>query len=168
MAKNMFAGIEDTEREGAQKGEWFRDGDYIVEVQKFLAFESENPDTEGDPIVIVEGKILEVVNDLGNSNQAGRTTSWFNSPTRNSKGKLSQKGEYAMGRIKNFAAAALGGVPDEAITADVVLGLTAADAKAGVGPGEALAGIRLLAIARTKTSKKSGKDFTTVTWQPIE
>lgn len=166
---NMFAGIEETDREGGsyEKREWFQDGVYVVQVDSFQARESTHPDREGQGICIFEGTILEVVTDTGDSNPVDEKVVWFNTLERNAKGNLTTNGDRAMGRIKNFAAAALGGVPDTDITAAIVLGLTEADADNQIAPGEALKGIRLIATAKTHVGKKSGKAFTTVTWQPL-
>ena len=37
---NFFAGIEKTEREGASRGKYFTDGEYLVEIQSFTARKS--------------------------------------------------------------------------------------------------------------------------------
>lgn len=166
---NMFEGIEETDREGGsyEKREWFQDGVYVVQVDSFQARESTHPDREGQGMVIFEGQILEVLTAFGDSNPQDEKVVWFNTLERNAKSKLTNNGKRAMGRVKNFAAAALGGVEDSEITAAIVLGLTEADADNQIAPGEALKGIRLIATAKTKIGDKSGKPFTTVTWQPL-
>jgi len=165
--KNFFSGIEATEREGSNKGSWFSDGTYLVELSKFMARESSHPDREGQHIAIVEATVLEVHRSTEVSNNPGSKVAWFNVLERNNKGKLTTKGERAMGRIKNFAAAALGGVDDGAITSGVVGGLTEAVPEDSIGEGEALKGIKLLADVVTNTSQKTGKSFTNVTWAAV-
>jgi hypothetical protein len=165
---DFFSGIENTKQEGASKGQWFRDGDYLVEIQSFTARASEHPDRKGQGVAIVECNVLEVLRDAGEGNPSGTKVAWFNVLERAFDGNLTAKGERAMGRIKNFASAALGlSAGDEsAITANTVGKLTQANPKAKppYGEGEALKGLRLRAEVNTRTSQKTGKAFTNVVW----
>ena len=164
---NFFAGIEKTEREGANKGNYFADGDYLVEVQSFTARKSTNPKNEGQVVAVVEATVVEVLRATPSSNSVGSKLAWINILERNAREALTPKGERNMGRIKNFAAAALGGVDDDAITAPVVGGLTEAIPDENIGEGEALKGVRLRAEAVTNTSKSTGKAFTNVVWEHV-
>lgn len=165
---NFFSGIEKTKREGANKGQYFTDGDYLVEIQSFTARKSTNPSSgnKGQAIAVVEATILEVLRETPSSNAVGSKIAWINVLERDLEGDLTPKGERNMGRIKNFAAAALGGVGDEDITAEVVGGLTEASPADNVGEGEALKGIRLRAEAVTNVGK-TGKPFTNVVWEAV-
>jgi hypothetical protein len=150
---DFFSGIENTKQEGASKGQWFA---------------SEHPDRKGQGVAIVECNVLEVLRDAGEGNPSGTKVAWFNVLERAFDGNLTAKGERAMGRIKNFASAALGlSAGDEsAITANTVGKLTQANPKAKppYGEGEALKGLRLRAEVNTRTSQKTGKAFTNVVW----
>ena len=164
---NFFAGIEKTEREGANKGQYFSDGDYLVEIQSFTARKSTNPKNKGQVVAVVAATVVEVLRATPSSNAVGSKLAWINILERDIEGDLTQKGERNMGRIKNFAAAALGGVEDEAITAAVVGGLTEAIPSENIGEGEALKGVRLRAEAVTNVGKSSGKAFTNVVWETV-
>lgn len=175
MSDNMFAGIEDIEVE--EKRKYFQDGTYLVQVDKFVAFESTNPDHEGRPQTATEFTILEVLDEQEGSNKVGEEIVWHNHLDRNHKNQLTSKAKQNLSRLKAFAAAALGGVALEDVTAGMILGLTEADEcpedatkaeqkafEPEFGPGEALVGTKLVVEYHLKTAK-SGAFWPVFSWQ---
>lgn len=164
MSDNMFAGIEDIEVE-VKRG-YFQDGTYLVQVDKFVAFESTNPDHEGRPQTATEFTILEVLDEKDGSNKVGDEIVWHNHLDRNRKNELTSKAKQNLSRLKAFAAAALGGVALEDVTAGMILGLTEGDDgdEPEYGPGEALVGTKLVVEYHLKTAK-SGAFWPVFSWQ---
>jgi hypothetical protein len=157
----FFGGIDKVKREGAGRVPWLsKDGVYLYEVDKFIVKASEHPDREGQPTYIVEGSITQVIRGSEDSHKAGESRSWIQNGELNRAGNLTQKGERALGRVKNFIAAVLGGVEDADIDEEVCEGVAE-------GGGEAIKGLKLVCNVITTVSKKTGKSFTNVTWDAL-
>ena len=135
--------------------------------------EARNKRADGQPIAIVEGYVIEVLNGHDGSNIEGDKVTWFNDLSRKpgadgEVGPLTDRGERGLSRIKTFIAELLGGdeagVKDGDITEEVceqlfgsIEGYT----------GEETKGVRLVAEAKTTVSNTSGKPFTNVYWRAL-
>tara|TARA_Y100000361_G_scaffold154111_1_gene178195 strand:- start:338 stop:841 length:504 start_codon:yes stop_codon:yes gene_type:complete len=163
----FFTGVSGVARSRTNsRGKFFKDGKYLVEINKLQAF---NKRDTGQPMAIVEGYIVEVLNEVPNtSNTEGEKVSWFNSLSRKPDGDLTQEGQRGMSRIKAFIAELLGGdsegVKDNDITEEVCEQLFGA--LEGF-TGEETKGVRLIAEARTTVSTTSNKPFTNVYWSAV-
>lgn len=162
----FFTGVSGVERtRTSNKGEYFQDGKYLVEINKL---EAKNKRDDGQPIAIVEGYVVEVLHSTGNSNREGDKVAWFNDLGRKPDGELTDSGKRGMSRLKSFIAELLGGdaegVTDAHITEEVCEQLFGA---ADGFTGEETKGVRLIAEAKTTVSAKSGKPFTNVYWRTI-
>ena len=160
----FFTGVSGVQRnQSNSKGEYFQDGKYLVEINKL---EARNKRADGQPIAIVEGYVIEVLNDTGKSNTTGDKVTWFNDLSRRPDGEFTDMGKRGMGRIKTFIAELLGGdsagVKDGDITEEVCEQLFGA---VEGYTGEETKGVRLVAEARTTVSNTSGKPFTNVYWR---
>lgn len=169
---NLFAGIEDVERDNGDGGgtDTFlgKDGDYVLEVDKFVAFTSQSPSRKGQLTVVMEATVMEVLSGGDDSHRKGQRVKVIECCDRNRDDSFTPKGGHAMARVKAMSAALLGEngecAPDEAITADVIGELTAE-------PGEALKGARVVAKVSTRhwTDKNTGKpkSWTNKSWSPL-
>jgi hypothetical protein len=160
----FFTGVSGVARNQTNsKGEYFQDGKYLVEINKL---EARNKRADGQPIAIVEGYIVEVLNSTGHSNIEGDKVTWFNDLGRKPDGGFTDGGKRGMARLKTFIAELLGGdnagVDDSDITEEVCEQLFGA---AEGFTGEETKGVRLVAEAKTTVSNKSGKPFTNVYWR---
>lgn len=164
--KNLFAGIEEVDRDEPNGGGNYlsKDGDYVLEIEKFQARESKNPNSEGQTIVILEGTVIEVTRNVeGVSHKVGERLAVIEKPERTFTGKLTTKGAYAMGRIKSMAAAILGEngepAPDSAITAEALGALAGGD-------GETLKGTRVCCSV-TSRAREGKAPWISKTWAPL-
>jgi len=160
----FFTGVNGVERQKTNsQGEYFQDGKYLVEISKL---EARNKRADGQPIAIVEGYVLEVLNSTGRSNPEGTKVTWFNDLGRKPDGEFTDGGKRGMSRLKTFIAELLGGdtagVTDADITEEVCEQLFGA---ADGFTGEETKGVKLIAEAKTTVSSKSGKPFTNVYWR---
>ena len=163
----FFTGVSGVERQKTKsKGEYFQDGKYLVEINKL---EARNKRANGQPIAIVEGYIVEVLNATGHSNTEGDKVAWFNDLSRKPDGDLTDIGYRGMSRLKTFIAELLGGdangVTDKDITEEVCEQLFGA---AEGFTGEETKGVRLVAEAKTTVSSSTNKPFTNVYWRSVE
>ena len=113
---------------------------------------------DGQPGLIIESKIEEVLRETPESNTVGQKTVTMYKLARMPDGNLTQTGEINLERVKGFFAQALGGVEDAHVTEEIVGKLTA-------GAGDALKGVQLQADVKTKVSSKTGTPFTHVYWR---
>jgi len=162
----FFTGVSGVARNQTNsKGEYFQDGKYLVEINKL---EARNKRADGQPIAIVEGYVIEVLNNTGTSNVEGDKVAWFNDIGRKPDGEFTDGGKRGIARLKTFIAELLGGdnagVDDADITEEVCEQLFGA---AEGFTGEETKGVRLVAEAKTTVSSKSGKPFTNVYWRAI-
>ncbi len=159
----FFTGVSGITRDNSgAKSDWFRDGKYLVEINKL---EARNKRADGQPIAIVEAYIVEVLVGTNSSNAEGDKVAWFNDLSRKPDNELTESGARGLKRIKTFIAELLGGdskgVKDEDITEEVCDQLFGA---ADGYTGEETKGVRMVAEARTKVSSSSNKPFTSVYW----
>lgn len=155
MGKNLFAGIGAVSTEDERLAYWGKagadgargkdDGKYLVSLDKFTAFESEHPDTEGQPTFVTEVTIEEVLESNPDSPEAGERRSFIQIPAYKPNGSLTEKGARAMGRVKIVAAAILN-VEDPASVNAEMCGTVAE------GDGTGLAGTKLIVTVATKPS----------------
>lgn len=123
---------------------YFQEGVYEYTVSKFFHKKSQR---NNDDLVIIEGKITNVLTKFGNSNLPNQTVSQV----------INLKhGDLALRDVKGFVAAAAG-LSAEEVTAEVCQ-------KAVSGDGSNFKGTVVVATAQSTTTK-SGKPFTKVTWQ---
>lgn len=169
---NYFAGIEDEQDPGYEVSEFLSVGDYLIEITRFVTFESRNPKNAGVPMAVIEGRVLEVLSTNDGATPAGSLMKQIEKLPQGQGGAMARG--YALRRVKNFVGAALGDVPDDAITADVVFELTLSSAEmakrhpemgdVGVyGEGEALAGTVLLARVRQAKNRRTGEVYDNLT-----
>lgn len=160
----IFSGIKDAKTAGAGSNPTFTDGTYLLQVDKFSAWESKNPKNKGQGMVCVEGTVLETLRDTTDpqgrpSLKPGVRGSWIRMLERGPNGSLTQKGEMNMERVKGFVAAAMGLDPADApIDESVCEALTEGD-------GESIKGIRLVADFQSGESKNGAK-FQNATFTP--
>ena len=151
---SIFDGIKDAPMPNS--GIYFRDGTYLVEVNACRSGMSRKPG-EG-AYTVVEGTILEVLVEYEGSNQVGERANWI---------VKMKHGETSLSNIKGFIAAGASSEAGEDIDpeiidsemADTVFGNTEE------ADEEAMAGVRMIAIANTVKTKKDN-DFTKVVWLP--
>lgn len=142
MSDSIFNGIEDVQSRGSSN--YFKDGRYLVEVQKFTKGNSQRG--EG-AYTVAEFSVLETLVDQGESNKPGEVLSWV---------VMMKHGASALSNIKNFLAA---------VTHTSEQQITVANAdKAVEGDGTALAGMRVLCQANTIPTTRGGK-FTKVNFE---
>ena len=157
----VFDGIEDVKKdEGDSSRPFITEGTYILELERSISKKGTNPakDSFEEDIVITEFTVLEVLRSVeGVSLKAGEQCVDIKVLFRK-RDVLTDQGKRNMGRVKAIYGAALGGVPDEAVTA-------AACGKIVEGAGTLLAGTRVkCAAVRGKPSKTNGKVYTNLTW----
>jgi len=160
----FFTGVSGVEvNQSSNKGEYIQDGEYLIEINKL---EARHKRTDGQPIAIVEGYVVEVLRGSASSNKEGDKVAWFNDLGRKPDGELTDSGKRGMSRLKTFIAELLGGntegVQDSDITEEVCEQLFGA---ADGYTGEETKGVKLVASAKTTVSSKSGKPFTNVYWR---
>lgn len=151
--KSLFSGIEDVQQEEARNPFFKLDGQYVCCIEKTVAKESNHPDREGQPMFIVEVTIVDATE---GGHAVGSRMAWIQGAEMTARGTLTTKGKRALGRVKNFCAAALGGVPDSVVTVEACEELFAND-------GEAIKGLEVKAIVSTGAS-----GYTGVTWSAGE
>lgn len=159
----FFSGVSGVEQNKfSSNGDYFQDGKYLVQINKL---EARNKRATGQPMAIVEGYVVEVLNSTGNSNTEGAKVTWFNDLSRKPDGDLTEVGKRGMSRVKTFIAELLGGdtqgVKDGDITEEVCEQLFGATEGF---TGEETKGSMLVAEAKTTVSSKTGKPFTNVYW----
>ncbi len=162
----FFSGVNGVSRNRTNsKGSYFKDGKYLVEIHKL---EARNKRDSGQPIAIVEGYIVEVLNGNHNSNAEGEKVAWFNDLSRKPNEELTDIGKRGMSRVKTFIAELLGGdaqgVTDDDITEEVCEQLFGAIEGY---TGEETKGVRLVAEAKTTVSSNTNKPFTNVYWRAV-
>ncbi len=160
----FFTGVSEVARnQSNSKGSYFQDGKYLVEISKL---EARNKRADGQPVAIVEGYIVEVLNETGRSNVAGDKVAWFNDLGRRPDGEFTDGGKRGMSRLKTFIAELLGGDAEGVTDADITEEVCEQLFGAAEGfTGEETKGVRLVAEAKTTVSAKSGKPFTNVYWR---
>lgn len=160
----FFTGVKKVERQKSKsKGEYFQDGEYIVQINKL---EARNKRDNGQPIAIVEGYVMEVLHSTGSSNSEGDKVAWFNDLGRKPDGEFTDGGKRGMSRLKSFIAELLGGDANGVTDADITEEVCDQLFGASEGfTGEETKGVLLVAEAKTTVSSKSGKPFTNVYWR---
>ena len=162
----FFTGVSGVERNQTNsKGEYFQDGEYLVEISKL---EARNKRADGQPIAIVEAYVVEVLRETGRSNRTGDKVTWFNDLGRRPDGEFTDIGKRGMSRIKSFIRELLGGDAEDVSDADITEEVCEQLFGAAEGfTGEETKGVRLVAEAKTTVSNKSGKPFTNVYWRAV-
>lgn len=153
---SIFSGIGGVATPNASRGEWFRPGEYLARIDRIIG---KNRREDGQPTLIVELTILQVIVGNDASNKPGTKASWIKVLKRKLNGELTDDGVRDMGRVKAFIGAALGGVDPEAITEEVADTVLADD-------GTALSGTVLKVRVSESTSAKTGKTYTNVDFYP--
>ena len=155
---SIFSGLNNAKSSGmgSSRGEFFSDGSYRVSLLATIAKEAFRKD--GQPGLIIESKVEEVLRETPDSNPQGAKAVAMYKLARMPDGKLTQTGQINLDRVKGFFAQALGGVEDSHVTEDIVTQLTS-------GAGDALKGVQLQVDVKTKVSAKTGNPFTHVYWR---
>ena len=155
---SIFSGLNNATSSGtgSQRGEFFHDGSYRVSLLATIAKEAFRKD--GQPGLIIETQIEEVLRQTEDSNSTGQKAVAMYKLARTPSGELTQTGQINLERVKGFFAQALGGVEDALVTEEIVGQLTE-------GTGDALKGVQLQVDVKTKVSEKTGNPFTHVYWR---
>jgi hypothetical protein len=163
MGKNLFAGIEGAEGDTKRLPYWGKerngsqgedDGEYIVELDVFSAFESTNEETEGRLTFVTECTIVEVVASNPGSPSVDEARSYIQIPDQKPGGGFTKKGLRKFGRVKAVAAAILN-CEESQVTAAMCQGIAEGD-------GTQMAGIKLRVRVATKDS-----GWTDVYWNHV-
>jgi hypothetical protein len=132
------------------------DGALVVELLNVATGER---DSDGQPWMSPEFKVLEVLEDSGGVNPKGSQANYFLLLETKPNGEPTRKGELAFDRAKRLASACLGGVSLEAISGSAIGAVFDIDPETGASYG---AGTVLLAEVTTKVyppkdGRKGGK-----------
>ena len=168
--ENWFGGLGSASVDG--KGSWFNPGTYKVSVEDVIRKLSENPDTEGDRMFIVETTILETLAAMdadvhpttkevlfAASNQPGERCSMVV--------KLGKRKGSPLSKVKAFMVAVTGMAAHEGTDQEwVELAMDLTDPAVPIA--ERLDGLnRELIVVASKTFTNKGAPFTPLQWLAI-